>query len=203
MKRTMLVVLATLAAVPLAAQNARPGLAEATPPPLRTGFFFQAGLGGGEERLDADFNAAGYSDPIWALTFNARAGFTLGQHARLGADFHSWIHPNGSVTETVSTIMPNLQLYPFRNLGLYVRGGGGYAWSSVSDNNYYYSSITYGGFGTNLGAGWEIPVSRTVAITPTFDWYQSWFDNGVVNGIVTDYTERVLAFGLGVTFQTH
>ena len=199
MKRVMLVVLAALAAAPLAAQQARPGLSEAQAPPLRTGFYFQLGMGGGEERLDFDNDLLGYSDPLWAFTLNLRGGFTLGQHVRLGADFNSWIYPNGSVTESANSIMPNLQIYPLKRAGLYVRGGGGYAWSSISDNFYCCGSITYGGAGTNVGVGWEIPVSRSVAITPTADWYQYWIDNNAVGA----YTERILSFGLAVTFQTH
>jgi opacity protein-like surface antigen len=199
MKRMLLVVLAALVAAPLAAQQARPGLSEAQTPPLRHGFYFQLGLGGGMEQLNLDNDQLGYSDPLWAFTLNARGGYTFSQAVRLGVDFNSWIRPDGPVTETASSVMPNLQIYPVRNAGFYIRGGGGYAWSSISDNSYYYSSITYGGAGTNLGVGWEIPVSHTVALTPTFDWYQYWIDNGMIGS----YTERILSFGLAVTFQTH
>ena len=199
MKRILLVVLAGLAAAPLAAQQTRPGLAEATPPPLRRGFYFQLGMGGGVEALNLDNDNLGYSDDLWAFTLNTRGGYTFNQHVRLGADFNTWIRPDGPVTETASSIMPNVQLYPFATNGLHVRGGAGYAWSSVSDNSYYYSSITYGGFGTNVGVGWEIPISRSFAMTPTFDWYQYWIDNGYIGS----YTERILSFGLALTFQTH
>ena len=201
MKRILqLATLASLVAgMPLAAQESRPGLSVAEEPAMRKGFYLQFGMGGGEERLDLDNDLLGYSDAIWALTLNLRGGFALNPHLRLGADFNSWIRPEGGFTETASSIMPNLQLYPFRNSGLHVRGGGGYAWSSVYDHNYCCSSITYGGFGTNLGVGWDIPVSRKVALTPTADWYQYWIDNNVVGG----YTERILSFGLAVSFQTH
>ena len=59
--------------------------------------------------------------------------------------------------------------------------------------------FTYGGAGTIVGVGWEIPVSRVVAITPTADWYQYWIDNNAVGA----YTERILSLGLAVTFKTH
>jgi hypothetical protein len=191
--------LALVGGMPLAAQESRPGLAVAEEPAMRKGFYLQFGMGGGEERLDLDNDFLGYSDPIWALTLNLRGGFALNPHMRLGIDFNSWIRPEGEFTESASSVGPNLQLYPARNLGLHIRGGGGYAWSSFYDNNYCCSSITYGGVGTNLGVGWDIPVSRKVAITPTFDWYQYWIDNNQIGG----YTERILSFGLAVSFQTH
>jgi hypothetical protein len=200
MKRSLLALFAILAAAPLAAQESRPGLAETQAPPLRTGFYFQLGMGAGMEELNLDWDELGYSDPLWAFTINTRGGYTFSQHVRLGVDFNSWIYPNGYVTETASSVMPNLQLYPSKKAGFYVRGGGGYAWSSVSENDYYYyNSLTYGGFGTNVGVGWEIPVSRVISITPTADWYQYWIDNNAIG----DYTERILSFGLAVTFQTH
>jgi hypothetical protein len=200
MKRMLtLAVLAVLVGTPLAAQQTRPGLAEAQAPPMRRGLYFQLGFGGGQEQLDLDWDNLGYSDPLWALTFNFRGGFTAHPNVRLGVDFHSWIRPDGPVTETASSIMPNVQLYPLRNYGLHVRGGAGYAWSSISTNEAWSSSITYGGWGTNLGAGWEFPLSRKVALTPTFDWYQYWINNAVIGS----YTERILAVGLGVTFQLY
>jgi hypothetical protein len=200
MKRMLtLAVLALLVGTPLAAQRTRPGLAETQKSPQRRGLYFQLGFGGGQEQLDLDRDNLGYSDPLWAPTFNFRGGFTAHPNVRLGADFHSWIRPDGPVTETASSIMPSLQLYPLRNVGLHVRGGAGYAWSSFTTNGAFLSSITYGGWGTNLGAGWELPLSRKVALTPTFDWYQYW----ITNGAIGPYTQRILAVGLGVTFQLY
>jgi hypothetical protein len=199
MKRSLLALLALAIAAPLAAQGSRPGLAETKPPPLRTGFYFQLGMGAGMEQLNLDWDQLGYSDPLWAFTLNTRGGYTFSQHVRLGLDYNTWIYPSGGVTETASSIMPNLQLYPSKKAGLYVRGGGGYAWSSIYQNNYCCGSLTYGGFGTNVGVGLELPVSRVVSITPTADWYQYWINNNVIG----NYSERILSFGLAITFQTH
>ena len=196
MKRMLLVVLAAIAGTPLAAQQTRPGISVAEAPPMRQGAYIQIGGGAGMEQLDVENDAFGYSDELWEPTFNARAGAALHPNVRLGVDFNMWIRPDGDVTETASSVMPNLQIYLTRNAGLYIRGGAGYAWSSVSDNFYCCGSITYGGWGTNLGAGLEIPLSRTVAIGPTFDWYQYWISSGAI-----DYTERILSVGLGLTFQ--
>ena len=190
-----LTVLAVLATSPLAAQG-RPGLAEVGEPSLRRGFWMQLGLGAGREELKFEGDNLGYSDPLWAPTINGRLGATLGPHFRLGGDLNVWVRPEGDYTETLGSVMPVLQVYPARTVGFHVRGGGGYAWSSVTDEIYRFTS-TLGGFGTVVGAGWEIPVSRKLFITPYVDWYQYWIQSRTIG----DFTERIISFGVALTFQ--
>ncbi|HEX5634383.1 MAG TPA: hypothetical protein VFX50_14180, partial [Gemmatimonadales bacterium] len=135
MKRLLsLAVVAMLAATPLLAQN-RPGLAEADDDDVaavRRGFWLQVGAGGGREELKFEDDSRGYSDPLWAPTLNLRLGGTLGSNVRLGVDLNGWIRPEGDYTESLGSIMPVIQLYPAKTIGLHIRGGGGYVWSSVT-----------------------------------------------------------------------
>jgi len=189
--------LGVLVAAPLAAQSRR-GLAEVETQSQRHGFWMQFGAGGGMEQLNLENDGLGYSDELWAPTFNFRVGGTVGENARLGADFNAWVRADGDFTEVVSSVMPVLQLYPAKQAGIHIRGGGGFAWSSVYDDIFNTRS-TINGFGTVAGVGWELPLSRKVFLTPYADWYQYWFDSREVG----DFTERVIVVGVGITFQSH
>ena len=85
---------------------------------------------------------------------------------RLGGEVNVWTNYSGSITETLVTLMPIIQVYPIRSAGLNFRGGVGYAWSSVSDNYYYYASSGNNGFSTLLGVGWQFPVARSSSSLP-------------------------------------
>jgi hypothetical protein len=194
---------ALLVTTPLAAQG-RKGIAEVAPPdagPRRGGFWISFGAGAGMERLKIEGEPT-YDPELWRPTFNLKLGGTLGQNARLGVEAFTWVNPDpdGDVTEALVQVMPILQLYPAKCTGLHLKGGAGWAWSGVTFNSGSgsFSSGT-NGFGAMAGLGWEIPVGRTVFLTPSLDFYQQWYDGGVGQ---PDFTERVMNLGLNIGFQT-
>jgi hypothetical protein len=185
----------------LEAQVPRKGIAEFQPS-LRGGFWGSIGFGAGMENVDLDGDAFGYSDALWRPTFNFRLGGTVKQVLRLGGEVNVWTNYSGSITETLVTLMPIIQVYPIRSAGLNFRGGVGYAWSSVTDNYYYYVSSGNNGFSTLLGVGWEFPVSSKFFITPGVDWYQEWYGGGYYpDGYFPGYTERVINFSISIGLQ--
>ena len=185
----------------LEAQVPRKGIAEVQPS-LRGGFWGSMGFGAGMENVNLDGDAFGYSDALWRPTFNFRLGGTVKQVLRLGGEVNVWTNYSGSITETLVTLMPIIQVYPIRSAGLNFRGGVGYAWSSVSDNYYYYASSGNNGFSTLLGVGWEFPLSSKFFITPGVDWYQEWYGGGYYpDGYFPGYTERVINFSISIGLQ--
>ena len=60
-----------------------------------------------------------------------------------------------------------------RDAGLYVKGGGGMARSGIDYNNGSSSYET--GFAWNVGAGYDIALSRAVGLGPMVDFYQGSF----------------------------
>ncbi len=188
------VITALVIAAPLSAQVPRKGIAEVVPS-QRGGFWGSIGFGAGMERVDLDNDGRGYSDELWKPTFNLRLGGTVGQHVRLGGEVFVWWNSNSGVTETLVSVMPIVQLYPAKSTGLHLRGGAGWANSSLSD--YYGYSVGDNGFATMVGIGWELPISGSVFITPTVDWNPQWYDSGFDPG----YTERIINFGLSIGFQ--
>lgn len=179
----------------LEAQAPRKGIAEVQPAPLRGGFWGSIGFGAGMERVDLDGDAFGYSDALWRPTFNFRLGGTVQQVLRVGGEVNVWTNYQNGITETLVSLMPILQVYPVKTVGLNFRGGAGFAWSSVSD--YYYYGTGDNGFSTLVGVGWEFPLSSKFFITPGVDWYQQWYGGGSYPG----YTERVINFSVSIGLQ--
>ena len=110
------------------------------PAPLRGGFWGSIGFGAGMEQVDLDGDPFGYSDALWRPTFNFRLGGTVKQVLRLGGEVNVWTNYQGGITETLVSLMPVIQVYPIKTAGLNFRGGVGFAWSSVTDNYYYYAT---------------------------------------------------------------
>jgi hypothetical protein len=198
-------VAALLVASPLLAQG-RKGIAEVAPPATTTssgrgGFWMSFGAGAGVERLRIEGEPT-YDPELWRPTFNVKLGGTLGQNARIGVEAFTWVNPDpdGEVTEALFQVMPILQLYPAKCTGLHLKGGAGWAWSGVTFNSGS-SSFSSGtnGFGAMAGIGWELPIGRTVFLTPSLDFYQQWYDGGLDQ---PDFTERVMNLGVSIGFQT-
>lgn len=184
-------------AVPAAAQKGQPpeGLAIVPDHSPRHGFWGTFGLGVGSETFSAPSVTA---DPGWLArpTIDMRVGGTPNQHLRLGAELISWFNSEGSVSQSLGGTLAVAQIYPSPSQGFFLKGGGGYAWNSFSDNYYYYGYyLSYdSGFLWSAGAGWEIPVSRTLNIMPTVDYYG--FDFG--GRSTENYNEELWNFGISI-----
>ncbi len=184
--------------------QARKGIAEVAPAETghqRGGFWLSFGAGAGMERLHLEGEPA-YDPALWRPTVNLRLGGTLGQGARIGLEAFTWVNPDpdNNITEALVQVMPILMLYPAKCTGLHLKGGAGWAWSGVTFNdqsNSFSSGIN--GFGAMAGLGWEIPIGRTVFLTPEVAFYQQWYDGGAGNA---DFKERVLSVGMSLGFQT-
>ena len=188
----------------LAAQGRRDrdrGLVEVGSTGIRGGFFISGGLGAGRESFKFE-DELDYSEPLTKPTLTIRLGGTPNSNVRLGGEIFAWGNEVPETDEQLggmesfSTIMGTIQFYPAPSQGLYLKGGGGIAMSSFDED--FGPTTTETGFGWTIGAGYEIPVSRKVAIAPTIDFYQGSFGQ---RNEPTLY-ERVLNIGVSVTFQT-
>lgn len=186
----------------VAAQAGRDrGLVEVGSTGMRWGFFVTGGLGAGREQFKfAD--EAEYSEALTKPTLAIRLGGTPNRQVRLGGELFAWGNEVPDTDDQIggyerfSTIMGIVQFYPAPSQGFYLKGGGGIALSSFDE--VFGPTTTENGFGWTVGAGYEIPVSRKVAIAPTVDFYQGSF--GQRNEPTLH--ERVLNIGVAVTFQT-
>lgn len=195
----VLALLALAAAVvsPLAAQrpNRDRGIVELRPDAIRGGFFITGGLGAGREQYKYSDQAV-YSDGLTKPSITVRLGGTPNVSTRIGGEIFAWASDVVDGTESFSAFLVSAQIFPVPAAGLYLKGGGGFARSGIDYTN---GASTYEtGFAWNVGAGYDLPLSRAVSLGPTLDFYQGSF----TKRNEATLTERVLNIGVQVTFQT-
>lgn len=194
-----------------AAQGRDRGLIEMPPLDLRSGFYFTGALGAGREQcrfetapcavLDASGKPlsgqrATWRTPVTTPSFALRMGGTPNASTRVGVELLGWAADNGPTTESTIGLLGNVQIYPSRRAGFYIKGGLGYGWSSVDFHDG--SKATENGFVFNAGAGYEINVSRNVTLGPVADFYQASYGSRVGDETLS---ERILFVGVAITFQ--
>jgi hypothetical protein len=192
---SLAVTAAIIISPPLAyAQDPPQGLIE-VPESSRRGFWLGLGLGAGGESFDLS-PSDGYSDLLYRPTVSLRLGGTVSQHLRLGGEVLSWINDVGPAVESLSSALFIAQLYPFSSSGLYVKGGLGIGRNAVDFDDGLDQGDT--GFAGLIGAGYELRLGRWFYLNPTIDLVGHRYDDGVVG----DYRERLVNFGLGILIQT-
>ena len=197
---------------PLLGQGRDRGLIELPSRSVRSGFYLTGALGAGREECRFETAACGVLTPSGAVlpdngakwrkavtspAFSLRLGGTPSSTTRIGVELTGWSADNGPTTESTVGLLGNVQLYPSRRAGFYLKGGLGYGWSTVDFHDG--SKSTESGFVFNGGAGYECPVSRNIAIGPVVDFYQGSYPGGVGEETLT---ERILFIGLSVTLQS-
>lgn len=186
-----------LLAVPADAQRRR-GLVELPPEGTRRGLWLAGGFGRGEEsyRFGDDPFGASEVKPV----FSFRIGGTPDQNLRIGAEVTTWVNPYTDedgfrITETLSSLTLIGQFYPIRTAGLFVKGGVGVgATTSTID---YGNTLTESGFVVQYGAGYDIRLSRSLALTPTVEVFRHRFTK---RGDVP-LDERLVHVGVALTWQ--
>lgn len=183
----------------LLAQGGRRGLVELPARGTRHGFWISGGLGYGEENYR--FDGEGWlEDGLGKPTFALRLGGTPDQHLRLGGEITVWANPytddeGFEITESLSSLTLVGQFYPIRTSGLFVKGGAGLGVSSASVAGG--NTTTETGFVVNYGVGYDIPLGRTLAITPMVEMFRHRFTQ---RGQPTLH-ERLFHIGIALTWQ--
>lgn len=160
------------------------------------------GAGAGTESVRFDGPNSTYSVSRTRPTLSGAVGGTIGQFMRIGLEGFVWFNPNGDgFVETISTVGFGARIYPFPKAGLYFHASGGMGFYNVRDLydpcGCYGPVISDVGGAWSLGAGLEVPVKRGLWIGPTVEVLHVDMMNPV------DYRERVVHFGLAITFDGH
>ena len=205
--RFLAAAIAVLVLVPASdalAQHRR-GLVDVSPRSERHGAWLSFGLGAGTDsyRYDVDPN---YGHSLTKPSFFIAGGGTVNPHLRLGGEVNAWVNEytddtGYGVTETLVGGLLTAQVYPVRELGLYVKGGLG-----ISRSAAYVSGGGYGpgetGFAYLYGAGYEVKLGRNFFITPMVNVMNHRSDPGRRSGdLLGTLHERVVSLGVGLTFQ--
>lgn len=160
----------------------------------RSGFWFAAGIGAGAESFDAR-DGLGWSDGKGGGMGYVKLGGTVSRSLLLGAEAQVWgstYYANPQYDRALGSVLGIAQFYPAPAGGFWLKGGLGWALSNLR---------TYDAFGTitsqnqtgrawSLGLGYDVPISRSVSITPSLDFVGQDYD---------DHGERLLNFGIGIT----
>ena len=161
----------------------------ASPPPvsvaedrgrqLRSGFWFNAGMGVGSLGCDTCINRR--NGPSGGLSL----GGTVGDKWLLGGGTTGWARDTPRGVLTVGTLDFRVRFYPALRSGFFITGGVGLGGISLDTDSEF-------GAGAMLGIGWDIRVGRNVSLTPFYNGFamRSTFDDANVGQV-----------GIGVTIH--
>lgn len=204
MRRLIAVIPLTLAMVSLTtradAQMRRDrdrGLVELESAALRGGFFLAGGIGAGREQFKFS-DETEFTEPLTKPTLTLRLGGTPDPYVRVGGELFGWGAETDEGDETFAAVLGVVQFYPLKDGGLWLKAGGGYAESGIDFFDPTFFDTSESGFAWSVGAGYEIQLSRSLAIGPSVEFYQGSFSRRDEPTL----TERVLNIGGQITFQT-
>lgn len=202
MRRIVWVLLLFGAAAPLAAQRVggpgglrEVGYRRGEAPGGLWGSF---ALGYGREGFRFD-SMTTYESDFSAPTLTFKLGGTPSRYFRLGGELSFWYSNEAQSSQTLSNYLFIAQWYPGAH-PFYVKGGIGLVSNHQSGSDPINGTYVYrdNGYGGVIGIGADIPVGRRLALSPEINVYGQRYDNG---GTSNDYRERLITFGLGLTFK--
>lgn len=175
----------------------------------RKGFSF--GVGGGFGSADATCDDCGSGNRESSGSGYVKGGYALNEHLLLGVEFNLWSKTydvpgldNASSTVNVYNVSGTLTFYPQVSSGLFVKGGAGASLLDleVKASGSKLTADVGKGPGLIVGAGYDIPVGKRVAITPAVNyWYGQIGDVKVLGeSLATGWKHNVIDFTVGITF---
>ncbi len=130
------------------------------------GFWIGFGLGGGwntSDGLDGETLGGG--------AIYLRMGATPSDRLLVGGEINGWFRDQNGTAIGRGNVTLSLLFYPSRSGGLFVKGGAGLAQVQASQRiGNVTTTITDEGFGTTLGAGFDIRLGRNLYLTPNVDF---------------------------------
>jgi hypothetical protein len=175
-----------------------PGL-RAQHPQVRDGFWIGFGLGYGP--LKASCDGCGSSSES-SFTGHLRLGGTLKPDVLLGGDIVTWTKSQSGIDEIGGNVTAAAYYYPMVRSGVFLKGGVGIAYYSVSPSNSG-SGTDGAGVGFTIGAGYDLRVGRNISLTPVGNLVYGSVGDLQLNGatFLTGWKQTILEFGLDVTFH--
>ena len=134
-----------------------------------TGFFIGFNLGAGS----ADISIPNFvdTDREWGGAGNFRIGGAIKNNLLLGAESSAWVKDENGTTVSLSSLAFAVTYYP-GELGFFLRGGAGFATSSVEVEiaNGYTQSKSETGFGLQAAMGYEWRLTKKFAMGPQVEF---------------------------------
>jgi hypothetical protein len=130
-----------------------------------------------------------------------RAGGTLSRPLLLGAEANGWLRREASVDEYLASLSAALYWYPNPRKRLFYKMGVGVMLYQTDDGP---NRLTSTAFGPLLGAGYDVPLSATVSLTPFASWHVASLGGELkFNGskFRDDISLMLIQVGAGVTWH--
>ncbi len=126
----------------------------------RAGQWLGVGIGSGWGRFTCEVCEASRGASVSGYF---RVGGTLSSKFLLGVEADGWMRGVEDVDHFMLGVAAQLFFYPNSRKRLYYKAGLGIMLYQASDED---GSVTTQAFGPNLGAGYDIPISGAVSLTP-------------------------------------
>ena len=153
-------------------------------------------LGAGNEAFRSRATGPVYSPTTAGPTFALEAGRRFSRFMGLGVELFGWLGDfQNDYFSGFGSLLLVARVYPLGAMGPFVKLGGGLAAYGVYDAGYDVFASSDIGAGYMLGAGWEIPVSRSLLLSPIVELHRAAM---MANN---PYHERVLSVGLMLTWS--
>lgn len=146
---------------------------QARRPVLRQGFWFSGGLGYGS------LGCQNCSGRTGSVSGNISLGGTLSQKVLLGVSTNGWTKSESGSTLTVGTLTAAIRFYPSPVGGFFLTGGLGLGTVSAAISGFGGGSQT--GVAALLGLGYDVPVGRSVSLTPYWNGFALSYSGGDAN----------------------
>jgi len=177
---------------------ASPALAQGAP---RQGFTVSFGLGAGS----AGFSYEGFSgDRLAGPSGYLRLGGAVSPSLVIAGETHGWTRSEGSLTSSVGYLMAVAQWYPQPAGGFHLLGGLGFgAITETDDDATFGSELESFGGALQLGAGYDMRMSRNFSLTPYINFLALGGGEPKIDGVGQggSLSANVLQFGLGFTWH--
>jgi hypothetical protein len=134
------------------------------PAPRRAGQWMGFGIGSGFGRVSCAICEANRHGSVSGYL---RGGGTLSRRLLLGLEANGWTRSNDGVDEYLLGLSGAVYWYPNPRRRLYYKAGIGVMRYQIDDGPGRLSSTA---FGPSLGAGYDIPLSASVSLTPFASW---------------------------------
>ena len=161
----------------------------------RQGFWYGFGAGAGWDRLSCDVCAG---DRIGGLSGYVQAGGTLRDDLLLGGEVKFWSSGEGAVNQLLGAFSLVGIWYPNPASGLHLKGGFGYLTFRAEDDE---AKLTTTAFGPQFGVGLDLPVGRSLSVTPFANWMVTPFGDLTFNDtrVSGGVRSSLLQVGIGLT----
>ncbi len=166
--------------------------------PNRSGQWIGFGIGPGVGRVGCDICE---TNRRTSFSGYFKAGGTLSRRWLLGVETDVWMRGANGVNELLAGLAGEFYFYPNPHKRLFYKGGPGVLFYQATDGDGRLSSTA---FGVNFGAGYDMPMNKSVSWTPFVSLWIASFGSGInFNGepVLDGVSLMLFQTGVGVSWH--